>query len=184
LTVGLAAVAVLATRGGSSGAPEITPTSIAGARLGLARAAYERLFGERGVLVYQEQGGGTGWATLTFADKKVWVFFPDGLTGKATIITTWNAAYKTRAGVGPCSTIADLKKTYGTALWTSQSQEGFHFEYNVGKNLIFSAAGLARHPSKFVTAAGLFDGSARDASGTRPFAEFVTGNETPSCRPS
>src|SRR5262245_55556368 len=180
--------AVLASGGGSPGPPQITETSIAGARLGLRRAAYERIFGERGELFYQQQGGGTGYATLIFADKKVRVFFPNVITGRASIITTWDNSYKTAAGVGPCSTIDDVKAAYGSALEPDRSGTigKSHFVYDVGKNLVFATPGTSGHPSKTVTAVGLFSGGVPGADrdgGPRNLAGFVAGNETPSCHP-
>jgi hypothetical protein len=62
--------------------------------------------------------------------------------------------------------------------------------YDVGENLLFAASGeppppgKAPVPGKYVSAVGLFDGSvphADEGHGARPFAGFVTGNETPSC---
>jgi predicted Ser/Thr protein kinase len=182
--LGAAVGGVFATRGGSSAAPQITQTSIAGARLGLGRAAYEKTFGEPGVLVYQQQGGGTGWATLTFPDKKVWVFFPDGITRKASVITTWNEAYKTTAGVGPCSTVADLKAADVKPDKFATTGK-VHSAYDVGENLIFATPASPGHPAKVVTAVGLFNGHAPGANrlgGLRASASFVTGNETPACR--
>jgi hypothetical protein len=61
-----------------------------------------------------------------------------------------------------------------------------YFMYDVGKNLLFAAPGPPHGPSKFVTAVGLFDGStphSDEDGGARPFAGFVTGDETPHCRP-
>ena len=114
-----AAVAVgglLAGSGSPPGPPAITQTSIDGARLGLHRAAYEKILEN----VYPESlppdlpgAPSPGYAMLAFEDK-VWAFFPDGLEGTATIIVTWDEKYKTAEGIGPCSTIAERKPPTAT----------------------------------------------------------------------
>jgi hypothetical protein len=85
-------------------APSIQPTSIAGAKLGLPAAAYKRLLGtpvRRDVLE-------NNYSRLVFTKRKVEVYFK-GKVDKAVEITTWNKAYKTAAGIGPCSSVARLK---------------------------------------------------------------------------
>jgi serine/threonine-protein kinase len=173
---------------GHSAAASITETSIAGARLGLTFPAYERLLG-LGVPVDQPKGGrygGTGTPTVTFDNRKVWVFFSDSNLDKATAIVTWNKELKTDRGIGPCSTVAQLKKAYGSSVHPDHfSTIGTTvFAYDVGKNLIFATPGPAGFPSTFVTAVGLFNGSAPHANrtgGARPFAGYETGYETPHC---
>ena len=93
-------------------------------------------------------------------DKKVRVFFPNVITGRASIITTWDKSYKTAAGVGPCSTIDDVKAAYGSALEPDRSGTigKSHFVYDLGKDLVFATPGTSGHPSKVVTAVGLFNG--------------------------
>ena len=39
-----------------------------------------------------------------------------GRTKRADIITTWSRRFRTAAGIGPCSTIAEMKKAYGDAV--------------------------------------------------------------------
>jgi serine/threonine-protein kinase len=192
--------AVLATRGGPdiSRPSAISQTSIDGAQLGLRQGAYQALFGGSGILVNQarpgqegkgSQGGktpGSAYPTLAFNAQKVWVFFPRGIKGRAEIVTTWNKDFKTDRGIGPCSTIPQLLKAYGNRVKPDYygTVGNAVFMYQVGKNLLFSASG--RHPSSFVTAVGLFNGSAKgadDPGGALPWAGFVTGWETPTCVP-
>jgi hypothetical protein len=194
---GAAIGGVLASEGGSTGPgpPAITQTSIAGAPLGLRVAGYTRILGEPDLRVDQpkEVKGfpSTEYPTLVFLRRKVAVYFPDGWDSRATIITTWNKNYKTAAGIGPCSTIDELKTAYRDNVKPDSNGTigSKHFTYDVGKNLLFAATGPPRHPPvpwKYVSAIGLFDGGAPHADerfGARPFAGFVTGNETPRCVP-
>ena len=189
---------ILTMRGGpNSTSPAITQTSIAGARLGLRRAAYERILGRAVPVVQPAETPGapsTGYPTLTFDQSKVWVFFPDGFDATGEIIVTWNEELKTATGIGPCSTIEELKTAYADKVrpdyYGTIGEK--HFMYDVGKNLLFpvsgelSVPGEAPIPGKYVAAVGLFNGSAPGADesfGERPFAGFVTGNQTPQCVP-
>ena len=137
------------------------------------------------------------YAMLAFEDK-VWAFFPDGLEGTATIIVTWDEKYKTAEGIGPCSTIDELKAAYGDRVrpdyyGTIKKKNGTtdYYMYDVGKNLLFPVSGelsKPKHPvpGKYIPTVGLFNGSAPGADesfGARPFATFVTGNQTPQCTP-
>jgi hypothetical protein len=183
-------------RGSDSTPPAITQTSIAGARLGLRRAAYEKILGPAVPVNLPPDLPGapsSEYAMLAFEDK-VWAFFPDGLEDTATIIVTWDEKYKTAEGIGPCSTIDELKAAYGDRVRPDHygTIGEKHFMYDVGKNLLFPVSGelslpdQAPIPGKYVPAVGLFNGSAPGADqsfGERPFATFVTGNQTPHCVP-
>ena len=106
---------LLGRNGSPPGPPAITQTAIAGARLGLHRAAYEKILGHAVPVSLPPDLPGapsSEYAMLAFEDK-VWAFFPDGLEGTATIIVTWDEKYKTAEGIGPCSTIDELKAAYG-----------------------------------------------------------------------
>jgi serine/threonine-protein kinase len=201
VVVGAAIGGILTLRSDSAAAaPAITQTSIAGARLGLHRADYERILGPA-VPVSQPPdipgGPSTEYPTLVFEEPKVWVFFPGGFDGTGEIIVTWNEDFKTAADIGPCSTIDELKAAYGDRVkpdhWGTIEKNGttMHFMYDVGKNLLFATSSeLSRPgkpvPGKYVPTVGLFNGSAPGAdqpNGARPFAGFVTGNQTPQCAP-
>ena len=190
----LAAVAVLAATAAVGGGllaansrstpaaqAAITPTSIAGARLGLSAAAYEKLFGNADSF---QTGQTSGFRQLVFAGPKVEVSFNQ--SGKAIIVTTWNKDYQTDQGIGPCSTVAELKAAYRN-IWqpdSFSSIKGSVFEYLIGGNLVFAAPGPEGRPSKFVTAVGLYAGSAPRAAepmGALPWGGYVTGWETPYC---
>jgi len=136
----------------------ITPVSIAGARLGLHASAYKQLLGTPAHKDVLENN----YSRLVFAKRKVEVYFK-GKADKGIEITTWNKAYKTAAGIGPCSSVAQLRAAYGTKLKTFK-QGGKVYAYIVGK-VIFASNDL-----KHVTAVALGSGQA---------AIFVALNVTP-----
>jgi hypothetical protein len=169
----------------------ITPSLIARAKLGLGKVAYTKLLGAP--VRYQAAGGGTiqepgfqapqNYTRLVFAKRKMDVYFQDGVD-HAIEITTWNKAYRTAAGVGPCSTRAQLKAAYGSRLKPhpgSIVENGQPGAYIVGRSLIFS---FSDYPptlgtySTFVTAVALYDGSKPGWNvprGPMYFAGFVAG---------
>jgi hypothetical protein len=165
---------------GAAKAPVITQESIAGAKLGLTASAYKQLLGKP-VHKYRGTPGNPGqpedrWR-LVFPKRKVSVYFVDG-TNAGTEVSTWNKAYKTAAGIGPCSTIKQLKRAYGKRLKQSpfNTVKGIAYAWTVGKNLIF--ASNDRH---VVEAIGLYDGSdphVAEPGGSLSYAGFVTLSET------
>ena len=86
------------------------------------------------------------------------VYFPHGGT-RAIEITTWKKDFRTAAGIGPCSTIADLKNAYGNALKASpfNTIHGKVYAYTVG-HIVFSANGAPPHPSTRVTSVAIYRG--------------------------
>jgi hypothetical protein len=158
--------------------PAITATSIAGAKLASAKLSNTRLLGAP--FRYQAAGQKeipTGfqhpdnYTRLVFAKRKMNIYFKDGVD-KAIQITTWNKAYKTAAGIGPCSTVVALKKAYGRKLKPSKwsTQNGQTFVYTMG-DLLFAATDFTH-----VTAVGLYDSKAPGANeegGTLPYAGYV-----------
>src|SRR5215217_6195879 len=87
-------------------ASSISQSSIAGAKLGLKPSAYKKLFGRPW---RREFVPDTGHTKLTFDKRQVAIYFK-GFTDTAVEVTTWNKAYRTAEGIGPCSTIAQAKK--------------------------------------------------------------------------
>jgi hypothetical protein len=165
---------------GAAKAPAIRQTSIAGAKLGLPASAYKQLLGKP-VHKYRGTPGNPGEpedrSRLVFSKRKLSVYFVDG-TDAATEITTWNKAYKTAAGIGPCSSIRRLKRAYGKQLKRSKFNtiNGLTYAWTVGKNLLF--ASNDRH---VVEAIGLYDGSdphVAEPGGSLSYAAFVTLSET------
>jgi len=190
---GAAVLAAAATAAGAlmtmrdGGAPQrvtITQASIAGAKLGLTQTAYKELYGIgwRSDVVTEP-----GFPVLIYQHRREAIYFdPD--TRRGIIITTWNRDHRTAEGIGPCSTIEELKSVYGSALKPSRwsSQEGKVYAYTFGKNLLFAANGLPPNPSEFITAVVLYDGDGprNDGSGvdvhngTLPFAGYIALNES------
>ena len=143
MIVAAAAVAatVLATRGSDSKLPvTITPTSIEGAHLG-----------DSSLLLSQMWGGGQKFAMTAPSDysllsqhsRNLAAYFV-GTDDKAVEIDTWNSRDRTAEGIGPCSTLAALKKAYGKRLKPNphsmnpndpKSKVG---SWVLGKHLLFS----------------------------------------------
>jgi serine/threonine-protein kinase len=168
-----AAIGGLVMTSGESdvGAASISQTAIAGAKLGLPANAYKRLLGGWRAETLTEPN----FPALVFHDPKVGVYFPSE-GNKAIIITTWNKDYRTAKGVGPCSTLQELKDAYGKELKpaaSGTSPDGKKvFAYTVGENLLFAAP-----PDKrFVKSVALYDGgtpTARVPGGSESYANYV-----------
>jgi len=150
-----AVAAVLAfTGGGSARLPTtITPTSIAGAKLGDSNILLTKIWGGGQKLVMTSP---PDYSELTQRTRNLAAYFA-GTTDKAVQIDTWNSRDRTAEGIGPCSTVADLKKAYGKRLRPNphSTHNGVVTAWLLGKHLTF-AAGPVQAP-KFVTAVGLYD---------------------------
>jgi hypothetical protein len=161
----------------------ISQTSIAGVKLGMSASAVKTAVGgqaQDGRGTFDNPGQPDNYARVFSPKRKVAAYFEDG-SDKAIIVTTWNKAYKTAAGVGPCSTLAQVKAAYRSTLKPSKhnmSPDGKIYGYVVGKNLLFGFDG--REPSPTVTAVGLYNGGAPIKDNTLGFAGFVTLSE-PNC---
>jgi tRNA A-37 threonylcarbamoyl transferase component Bud32 len=165
------------------GRAAISQSSIAGVRLGLKAPVYKRLFG---VGFRQDVFSPPNYPVLIFVLRETAVYF-DHSTRKGIIVTTWNAADRTAAGVGPCSSLEQLKAAYGSALKPSpfNTLKGQVYAYTVGPNLLFAMGGKPPVPSKTVAAVALYDGNGphNDGSGvkvrdgTLPYAGFVALSE-------
>jgi hypothetical protein len=158
------------------GPPAITQTSIAGATLGHMPSYYRKLFGGSQPRELSEPG----YPSLAFHGPEVAVYFP--VEGQAAhIMTTWNRDYRTAAGIGPCSTVEEMKDAYGDAVqpsWSGTSPDGKKvFHWVVGDNLLF-ATGTAR---KRVHAVALYEGNPNNTLGGSPqaYAGYVAAVETP-----
>jgi hypothetical protein len=109
-SVALSSLVLVGAAGATAPVLRITQTSIAGAKLGLPRAAYRKPFG--GVPKVSQLEGG-----LTRLDypRNASVFFRAS-GGGAIGIVVWDEQYRTAARIGPCSTAAQLRRAYGTRL--------------------------------------------------------------------
>ena len=175
--------------GGSHGRAEISQNAIAGAPLGREPKYYFKHFGP----VAFTMAGGTNYPTMSFQGPEVAVYFPaqkrkgarPGQHERAHIIATWNKAYRTAAGIGPCSTLAAAQSAYG-ARWKPSPHAivwkhtgGVQSAYVVGNNLIFAITPDGR----MILAVGLYEGgphAARDGS-PQSYANFITSGE-PACK--
>jgi hypothetical protein len=186
IAVGLAAT-VAAALGGflafgqEAHAASITSSSIAGARLGLTAPSYEQRFGRPWVWSTQPQ---SGHRILTFPERAISVYFK-GFTDTAVEIVTWNGAYRTSKGIGPCSRVADARKAYGSGLKPSpfNTQHGHTYAYLLSRNLILAANGMPL-PTPTVTAVALFYGDAPGADesgGALPYAAFLAIDASTTC---
>lgn len=174
---GIGIAGYLTTRGEQAavGPPAITQTSIGGAKLGLLPDAYEDLLGPYRPFELTEPG----FPARVFGQPGIGVYFP-GPGKPAHIITTWNRLNRTAAGIGPCSTIAEMKKAYGEAVEPSRagtSPDGKEiFSWVVKPNLIFVTQ---NHTT--ISAVALYRGPPRKKLSFSPeaFANYVAAVETP-----
>jgi hypothetical protein len=163
----------------------ISQTSIGGVKLGMSASAVKTAVGghaQDGRGTFDNPGQPDTYARVFSPKRKVAAYFEDG-ADKAIIVTTWNKAYRTAAGVGPCSTLAQVKAAYRSTLKPSKhnmAPDGTIYGYVVGKNLLFGFDGRPPNPSPTVTAVGLYNGSAPIKDNTLGFAGFVTLSE-PNC---
>jgi len=186
-TAALLATAVIAIGGylttreetSTAGTPAITQTSISGVTLGRSAAAYKQHFGGYKQLVLTESDPPI--PGLSFGQPEVAVYFRAN-PERADIITTWNRRLRTAAGIGPCSTIAEMKKAYGAAVrpsryGTSPDGKTVH-SYVVGQNLIF-----VTQDQRTISALALYMGSRnnqlREPGSPQSWANFVAAVETP-----
>ena len=85
---------------------------------------------------------------LTFGQPQVGVYFRED-PERADIITTWNSQHRTAAGIGPCSTIDEMKRAYGKSVQpnphgVSPDGKTVH-QWVVGPNLMFATSGSENH---------------------------------------
>jgi hypothetical protein len=106
-------LAMLCTAPGASAqkAIDITPDYIAGIELGMTHAKVRAVFGK---LVRADRLE-SGYDRLVSGTRKVEVYFRKGAKG-AVAVTTWNRQLRTAEQIGPCSTVAALKRAYGKKL--------------------------------------------------------------------
>jgi hypothetical protein len=133
-----------------------------GARLGDSSAFLQQLWGDG----YQKLAMQTppDYSLLTYRGREVSAYFV-GTEDKAVELTTWNSTARTPEGIGPCSTVAQLKKAYGARLKPSPNNHtlaGVPLGYTVGKHLFF-AIGPGLSP-KVVEAVALYSNKLSEGS--------------------
>ena len=134
----------------------ITPTSIGSAKLGDSNITLERLWNGGSKLTTQFP---PDYSLLRQSLLDVSAYF-SGTVDKAVELTTWNANDRTEAGVGPCSSLAELKREYGKRLKLVPYNHGYG--YTVGKHLFF-AIGSPPQP-RFVQSVAVFSNDLHKAS--------------------
>jgi hypothetical protein len=162
----------------------VSQSSIAGVHLGMTIPQVKRLLGTPW---RQDVFSAPGYPTLIFHERDVSVYF-DGKKPHAIIVTTWNPDYRTAAGVGPCSKLADAKRAFGSALEPSRwnTQHGRVYGYTLGQNLFVAMIETHDRVSDTIGVVALYDGNGPHddgtgvdvRNGTLPFAGFVALSET------
>ncbi|HEU5214680.1 MAG TPA: serine/threonine-protein kinase [Gaiellaceae bacterium] len=194
--VGLAALGVVAaaaavvgallatnTSPGPAALPKITPSAIDGVTLGRPRSYYARMLGPYRAFVETPVVPGAGrFPAISFEGPEVAAYFLPHAR-KALVITTWNRAFRTAAGIGPCSTLARMREVYGrraVPTYSGTSPNGkVHFSYQLGRNLLF-----VTENHKTISSVVLFKGPANARSRQQPpgtyqgDANYLGANET------
>ena len=174
----IAGVTVLLATGMSSprrvaGPPAVTQHSIAGIPLGKTAAWYKKHIGGawRDEVLSQ-----SSFPAVVFGGKAMTIVFPKK-GAPAHIITTYNAAYRTAEGIGPCSSVADMKRVYGNRVhgtW-SGTQGRKSYSYELGRNILFEDQDL-----KTITAVVLYRGAAyKRADSPQAWANYIGAIENP-----
>jgi len=142
---------ILLTQSSAKLPATISASSIAGAHLGESAVSLEHLWGFGRKLSMQTP---PNYSLLTSSRRHVNAYFV-GSSDKAVEITTWNSNDRTAEGVGPCSSVADLKRAYGKRLRPSPNatHDGIVTAWLLGKHMIFATT-PADHPTQ-VLAVGL-----------------------------
>ena len=161
----------------AAGPPAITQTSIGRAVLGKPEAYYMNKFG--GYKEFDLTESDPPIRGLSFGEPQLAVYFRV-TPFAADVITTWNRNFRTAAGIGPCSTIAEMKQAYGDAVqppWSGIFRDTGPSAWVVGRNLLFSTS----KDGRTVNAVALYLGSETDTRRGSPqaWANFIAALETP-----
>jgi len=116
---------------------DITSSYIAGIQLGATQTKARSLMTKPVRLDRLEDG----YRRLVSSRQKLETYFRRGTKGVA-VITTWNRQLKTDEQIGPCSTVAALRRTYGKRLVPFR-QGSTLVAYRLG-TLIFTVVGGRR----------------------------------------
>jgi predicted Ser/Thr protein kinase len=133
---GAAAAAALLT-GGHASRVTLTPTSIGGAKLGDSNLLLERMWGAGFQRLAMSEP--PNYSVLRERNRNLSAYFI-GTDDHAVEITTWNKADRTAEGIGPCSTLQELKKAYGKRLKPSpnNTHNGVVYAWLLGEHVAFA----------------------------------------------
>jgi serine/threonine-protein kinase len=150
----------------------ITQTSVVGVPLGRLQGFYKQRFGAWRAQELTEPK----FPSLAFQQRQVAVYFP-ARKQPAHIVTTWNRDARTDRGIGPCSTIEEMKRAYGDdaePTWAGHNNSG-QYSYAVGDNLLFVTQDL-----KTIADVVLYRGNPKRTRAWSPqsFANYVGALET------
>jgi tRNA A-37 threonylcarbamoyl transferase component Bud32 len=188
--VTVAAVAVVETGGSKASAVTITPRSIAGARLGDSNVMLQRLWGNlagSANLDFPQD-----YSELTYRGRALSAFFV-GSSVKTVEITTSNNSDRTAEGIGPCSSLAALKKAYGERLKPNphmthkeSKTKTIVYGWMLGKHLMFIMGPVASSKdvaqATVVETVALYDNDLASAGYVAP-SECVPGTANVVARP-
>jgi protein kinase-like protein len=168
----------------ANGAALVSQSAIDGVRLGMTIPHVKRLLGSPW---REDVEKASGFRILIFHQRRLAVYF-DGKPARSIVVTTWNRDFRTAAGVGPCSSIAEFRRAYGAAFRASRWNRvgGVQYGYTVGRNLFVARIAVPQRTSDTVGVVALFDGDGpkNDGkgvnvdSGTLPFAGYIALSET------
>jgi hypothetical protein len=116
---------------------DITQSYVAGIHLGMSQAQARALMTKPVRLDRLEDG----YLRLVSPRQKLESYFRTGTKGVA-VVTTWNRQLTTAEGIGPCSTVAALRRAYSGRLVPFR-QGGRIVAYRLG-NVIFTVLGGRR----------------------------------------
>lgn len=112
---------------------DITPDYIAGVRLGMTQPRASAILKKPLRIDRLEEG----FTRIVSGNQKVEIYFQKGTPG-VVAVTSWNRLLKTAKQVGPCSSVAALKRAYGARLKPFTRAKRI-VAYRMG-NLIFTVA--------------------------------------------
>ena len=112
---------------------DITPDYIVGIKLGMSQTRATALLTKPVRFDRLEEG----YQRYVSGKQKVEAYFQKGAPG-VVALTTWNRQLKTDEQIGPCSTVAALKRAYGAKLKPYRQAKRI-VAYRLG-NLIFTVA--------------------------------------------
>jgi serine/threonine protein kinase len=137
LVAAAGATALLITRNGRETPVTIAPTQIAGAKLGDSNLLLERMWGTGFQKLSMTEP--PNYSVLAQRNRNLSAYFI-GTDDHTVEIATSNKADRTAEGIGPCSTVQELKKAYGKSLKPSpnNTHNGVVYAWLLGEHMTFS----------------------------------------------